>query len=107
VPGLVGGQDLALAFEEHLADRVDTRPQPRDLGGIEADGVGELFLGELLGVAETHRVFEERRDEIGSRRGGARKVNRVVLLVRVDDAAGGMALLQVHQVPPSRVTTAL
>ena len=79
--------------------RIDARPEPGDLRGIEANRVGELLLGELVGVAECEHLLEERRHHVRRRRGWAGEVHRVVLLVSVDDPAGGFQFVRFHRVP--------
>jgi len=53
---------------------------------------GQLFVGQAASVAEHQHVLERRRNQIGRRLRWRRQVDRVVLLVRVDDAAEGLAI---------------
>jgi hypothetical protein len=45
--GVVRREDLALALLEHGDERLEARPQPPDLRGIQPHRVGQLLLGEV------------------------------------------------------------
>jgi hypothetical protein len=51
----------------------------------------EFFLGQLAAVPEHQQVFERRRHEVRAGVARAGEFDRIVLLVRVDDAAEGVA----------------
>ena len=55
---VVRGQDLRLALLEELDQRIDARPKPLDLRGIDADGVRQFLVGEASHVAGRHQVLE-------------------------------------------------
>ena len=77
---------------EHRDQRVDARPEAGDLARVEADRPGELFLGQLAVLAVHQHVLERRRDQVRRRLRRAGEPLRVVLLVRVDDAAERVAI---------------
>src|SRR5690606_13586596 len=58
-----------------------------DLAGIEANGPGQLLLGQLAHRAVGQQVLKRRRHQIGRLRRRAGKLDRVVLLVRMNNAA--------------------
>ena len=90
--GFVLGENLALPLVEHREQGFDAGAEAGDLAGVEADGAGELFFGELAALAVHEHVLEGGRDEIGRRLRRAREAGRVVPLVGVDDAAEGVAI---------------
>ena len=78
--------------EQHRDQRVDARAQAGDLARIEPNRPGQLFLGQLAPLAEHQHVLERRRNQVRRRLRRAGKLRRVVLLVRVNDAAEGVAI---------------
>src|SRR5262249_25756327 len=89
--GLVGGEDLALPLQEDLAQRLQARPQTADLALVEVDRPGQLLLGEPAGVAVEEQVLEGRRGGGRRRSGRTGEVDRVELLVGVNDATEAVA----------------
>ena len=90
--GLVLGQNFSLPLQQHGQQRVNARPQASDLTGIEVNGPRQLLIRQPAGIAEHQHVFHRRRHQIGRRLRRPRQIDRVVLLVRVDDAAEGVAI---------------
>ena len=85
--GFIGRQDLALAFEQERLEPLEARAQVSDLAGVKPNGAGQLFLGQPPRVPVIEHVVEHMREHVGQRRRRAGKIDRVVFLIRVDDAA--------------------
>src|SRR5207237_8401688 len=60
---LVGCEDAPLPLAEYLHERVEARPEAGDLPCVEADGPGQLLLGQLAGLAVEEQMFHDRRAE--------------------------------------------
>ena len=58
--GLVGFEDLPLAFAQHGHQRFEAGAEAADLARVDADGAGQLFLGEAARVAVEEQMLEGR-----------------------------------------------
>ncbi len=85
--GFVGRQDLALAVFQHGPEVFQAGAEAADLAGVDADGAGQLLLGEAARAAELQQMLEGRRHHVRRRGRRAGELDGVELLVGVDDAA--------------------
>src|SRR5262249_7121191 len=76
---------------EHGHEGFQAGTETADLAGVDADGAGEFFFGQPARVAVEEQVLERGRNHVGGRNVRPGQVDGVVLLVRVNDPAQGIA----------------
>src|SRR5262249_34520697 len=91
LPGFVSLKNTAFALLEHGDKGFETGAEAADLAGVNADGAGQLLLGQAARVAVEEQVLECGRDHVRRRDVRPWQVDRVVLLVGVDDPAQRIA----------------